>query len=84
MTQNIQTKGGKKVCQTQYNKKRGCNSWTYYSGLLVTHQDGEHSAHKCDGRGDGGQDSVLKRLNQPSGHGGPRKVCLAQQLQPHA
>lgn len=53
------------------------------SGLHGTHQDGEHGAHKRDGRRDGGQDAVLEVLNQPSCHGGTRKVCLMQQLQPH-
>lgn len=51
------------------------------AGLPGTHQDGQNSAQQGGGRRDGGEDGVLKLLNQPSCHGGARKVCLLQQLQ---
>lgn len=53
----------------------------YQSPFVVTHQDGQQSADECDGGSDGGEDRVLKLLNQPARHGGSRKLRLLQQLQ---
>lgn len=49
--------------------------------LYVSYQDGQQGADKCDRRSDRGEDWVLKLLDQPACHWGPRKVCLLQQLQ---